>query len=158
MRPSLELPGHLRLRHPLLHGTVTSIHEKIDTRHVRGGIGRQEQIGTLELLGLALAAVHMVSTSAAGKILSNGAGCVCQTGNSPHRYLVSPSALGRSRDEVGNLGVDVAWRDGIGPGEANPLDGEGFAYTPESAADRRGQCLSHIGSWAAGVEVTYRRE
>lgn len=157
MRPSPELSGHLRLRHPLLHGTVTSIHEKIDTRHVRGGIRRQEQVGALELLGLALAAVYRVSPSVTGKILSHGAGCMCQTGNSPHRYLVSPSALGRSRDEVGNLGVDVARRDGIGPGEAHPLDGEGFACTPELAADRRGHGLRQIGSWAAGVEMTYRR-
>lgn len=109
--PSPELSGHMQLRPPLLHGTITPVHEKVDSRYVRGGIGRQEQIGTLELLGLAFAAAHMVLVSQKRDPSTWSWLLVSGRRNSPHGYLVSPSALGRRRDEVGNLGVDVARRD-----------------------------------------------
>lgn len=44
-----------------------------------------------------------------------------------HGDLVAPDVLGGFRDEVGDLGSDVAGRDGVGAGVADPFDGKGFA-------------------------------
>jgi hypothetical protein len=44
-----------------------------------------------------------------------------------HGDLVTPNILSFLRNEVGDLGVDVARGDGVGTGEADPLNGEGLA-------------------------------
>lgn len=80
-----------------LHTAIPTIDHNIAASHVAGSIGRQEQIGTLQLAGLAFTA---------------------------HRNLAMPDALDFGRDEVGDLRGHVAWRDTVYASELHPLDGE----------------------------------
>lgn len=78
-----------------------------------GGVGRsvrgKVQESTLELRGLTLAA---------------------------HGDLALPDVLGLLRDEVGDLGVDVAGRDGVGARVLDPLDGQRAAQVDDTGLGR----------------------
>lgn len=89
-----------------LRGTVTTVDNNIGTGGVAGRIRGKVEEGTLQLVGQTLTA---------------------------HGNIVAPDVLGLLRHKVGDLGGDVAGRDGVGTGIANPLDRKGFAYA-ESVA------------------------
>ena len=48
--------------------------------------------------------------------------------HAPHRNLAFPDILRLLWHKAANIGVDVAWRDGVGAGELDPLDGQRAAY------------------------------
>lgn len=80
---------------------VSAVNQQIITSHVGAGIADQVDIGTLQLLGLAIA-VH-----------------------GDHR---EPEVLDLLVNEVGQTGVDVARRDAVDTGKVTPLVGEGLGH------------------------------
>lgn len=83
-----------------LRSTVATVNDDVRTGGVAGGVRGKVKVCTLQLVSLALTA---------------------------HGDLVTPDVLGVFRNKVGDLGSNVSGRDGVGTGEAYPLDGEGLA-------------------------------
>lgn len=83
-----------------LRCTVAAVNNDVGTSGVAGCVRGKVKVGTLQLMSLALTA---------------------------HGDLVAPNILGIFGNEVGDLGGNVSGRDGVGTGEAYPLDGERLA-------------------------------
>ncbi len=78
---------------------VSAVHQDVSAGGIRGRIAGEVDIGTLQLLGLGIAA------------------------HGDHRL---PEILGLLVDEVGETSVDVAGGDAVDAGKVSPLVGEGL--------------------------------
>lgn len=84
-----------------LGGAVTTVDDEISAGSVGGSIGGEIEIGTLQLMGLALTA---------------------------HGDLVAPDVLGILGHKVGDLSCDVTGRYGVGASVADPFDRKRLAW------------------------------
>lgn len=80
---------------------VSAVNQQISTSHVRAGIADQVDVGTLQLLGLAIAV---------------------------HGDHGEPQVLDLLVNKVGQTGVDVAGRDAVDAGKVAPLVGERLGH------------------------------
>ena len=88
--------GQVHLPH-----AVSTVDQEIGTGHVGAGVADEVDVGTLELLGLTVAA---------------------------HGDHGEPEVLDLLVDKVGETGVDVAGGDGVDTGKVAPLVGEGAGH------------------------------
>lgn len=86
---------------PYLWGAVAAINNDVGTGRVGGCIRGQVQVSPLQLVGLTLAT---------------------------HGDFIPPDLLGLLGHEVGDLRGDVTGGHGVGAGETDPFNREGFAY------------------------------
>ena len=103
-----------------LSGSVPSIDDEVRTSAVRASVAGKVDVSTLQLgsLGITTERNHAVP-----EILS---------------FLV---------DEVGETGVDVAWRDGVDTGEVTPFVGEGAGEMDAACFGDVVGCLGNMLAW-----------
>jgi hypothetical protein len=90
-----------------LGGAVATVDNEISPSSVGGSIRGEIEIGTLQLMGLAL---------------------------TTHGDLVAPDVLGILGHEVGNLSCDVTGGYGVGASVADPFDRKGLAWEGVNSA------------------------
>ncbi|KAI6760449.1 hypothetical protein HG530_009309 [Fusarium avenaceum] len=110
---------------PLDIGTdcVTAVNDQVAASGVCAGVGEEVDVGSLELLGVTVAA---------------------------HGDHAPPELLGLGVDEVGEAGVDVAGGDAVDTGKVAPLVGEGLGHVDAASLGHvvRSLLLGEVGDVA----------